>query len=87
MHEQALSAYERVLGLDHPDTLTSRGNLALAYQDAGRVGEAITLHEQALTAYERVLGPDHPDTLRSQNNLANARQAVGGANEADDQDP
>ena len=33
----------RVLGPDHPDTLTSRGNLAPAYQDAGRTAEAEAL--------------------------------------------
>ena len=37
---------ERVLGADHPDTLATRNNLALAYQVAGRTAEAITLHEQ-----------------------------------------
>jgi Tetratricopeptide repeat len=30
-----------VLGADHPDTLNTRHNLALAYQDAGRTAEAI----------------------------------------------
>src|SRR5215472_9427389 len=66
---QNLTARERVLGPDHPDTLTSRNNLANAYQAAGRTDEAITLHEQNLTARERVLGPDHPDTLTSRKNL------------------
>ena len=34
LYEQALAAMEGVLGPDHPDTLTSRGNLALAYRAA-----------------------------------------------------
>ena len=82
MHEQALADRERVLGPDHPDTLDSRDNLALAYQAAGRTDEAIPLHEQALAAYERVLGPDHPDTLTSRNNLANAYRAAGRTDES-----
>ena len=49
-----------MLGADHPDTLTSRNNLATAYVHAGRTAEAIPLHEQVLAAFERVLGPDHP---------------------------
>ena len=73
---------ERVLGPDHPDTLTSRDNLANAYQDAGRTGEAITLHEQTLTDRERVLGPDHPNTLTSRGNLALAYQVAGRTGEA-----
>jgi hypothetical protein len=40
LHEQTLTARERVLGPDHPDTLTSRNNLAVAYQAAGRTEEA-----------------------------------------------
>ena len=69
--------FERVLGPDHPDTLVSRNNLAVAYRAAGRYAEAIPLHEQALAACERVLGPDHPDTLTSRNNLAVAYRAAG----------
>ena len=87
MHEQTLAARERVLGPDHPDTLTSRNNLAVAYQDAGRLDEAISLHEQTLAARERVLGPDHPDTLASRNNLALAYQDAGRTSEAGDLSP
>ena len=57
--EQLAAVCERGLGPDHPDTLTSRNNLAIAYRAAGRPGEAVTLHEQTLAARERVLGPDH----------------------------
>jgi len=45
-----------------PDTLISRNNLAMAYQDAGRTVEAIALLEQALADSERLLGTDHPNT-------------------------
>ena len=82
MHEQNLAARERVLGPDHPDTLLSRNNLAVAYRDAGRTDEAISLHEQNLAARERVLGPDHPDTLLSRNNLAAAYADAGRTDEA-----
>jgi hypothetical protein len=65
-----------VLGPDHPDTLQSRNNLAVDYQDAGRTDEAITLLEQVLADRERILGVDHPNTLCSRNNLANAYRAA-----------
>ena len=68
-----------MLGPDHPDTLTSRNNLAIAYRAAGRVAEAILLHEQTLADMEPVLGPDHPDSLVSRNNLAAAYQEAGRA--------
>ena len=80
--EPLLADRERVLGPDHPDTLTSRNNLADAYQAAGRAAEAIPLHERTLADRERVLGPDHPDTLTSRNNLAAAYQDAGRAAEA-----
>ena len=39
LHEQTLADRERVLGTDHPDTVTTRNYLALAGQDAVRAGE------------------------------------------------
>ena len=72
----------RLLGANHPDTLSSRNNLALAYQAAGRLNDAIPLLEKTLTDRERLLGPDHPDTLASRNNLALAYQAAGRLNDA-----
>ena len=77
--ERTLTDYERVLGADHPSTLTSSNNLAHAYQDAGRLEEAIPLHQRTLTDRERVLGADHPDTLTSRSNLATAYQDGGAA--------
>ena len=70
------------LGPVHPSTLTSRNNLATAYQVAGRLDEAITLFEQNLKDFERIQGPDHPDTLTSRNNLATAYQVAGRLDEA-----
>ena len=64
------------LGPHHPDTLTSRNNLAVAYQDAGRLHEAITLHEQNLKDFENLLSPDHPYILTSRNNLAGAYRCM-----------
>ena len=73
---------ERVLGPDHPDTLTTRNNLAGAYDSAGRFGEAIELFEQVLDDRVRVLGSDHPDTLTTRNNLAVAYHSAGHFGEA-----
>ena len=76
-HHDLLRQAEVRLGPDHPDTMTSRGNLAYIYQAAGRLTDALPLYEAALTARERLLGPDHPDTLASRNNLATAYHAAG----------
>ena len=73
MHEQILADRERVLGPDHPLTLTSRNNLAIAYRDAGRAAEAIQMDEQTFDIRARVLGLDHPHTLTTRNSLAFAQ--------------
>ncbi len=80
--ELLLADMERLLGPDHPDTLASRGGLALAYWTAGRTAEAIALSEQTLADMERLLGPDHPDTLNSRDNLAIAYWTAGRTAEA-----
>jgi Tetratricopeptide repeat len=65
-----------VLGADRPDTLTSRYNLAYAYQSAGWPGKAIPLYERTLADSERVLGASHPQTLASRNNLERGRSRI-----------
>jgi tetratricopeptide (TPR) repeat protein len=74
---RTLADSERVLGADHPQTLSSRNNLAGAYESAGRLAQAIELHERTLADRERVLGADHPDTLTSRDNLAYAYRSAG----------
>jgi tetratricopeptide (TPR) repeat protein len=80
--ERLVAASERVLGPDHPQTLASRGNLAIAYRAVGRLDEAISLNEQTLADRERVQGPDHPDTLGARSNLAGDYWAAGRLDEA-----
>ena len=80
--EPLLADQERVLGADHPDILATRGNLAIAFQMAGRTAEAITLFEQNLADEEQVLGADHPDILATRGNLAEAYRLAGRTAEA-----
>jgi hypothetical protein len=70
LYERNLADSERLLGPDHPDTLASRNNLAMAYEDAGRVAEAIPLLERTLADSDRLLGPNHPTTDVVRGNLA-----------------
>ncbi|MFE2812651.1 tetratricopeptide repeat protein, partial [Streptomyces nigra] len=77
-HYQRLTDARRTeLGEDHPDTLSSRNNLAGAYGSAGDLGRAIPLYEENLTDSVRVLGEDHPNTLTFRNNLAGAYGSAG----------
>jgi len=70
------------LGPDHPSTLVSRLNLACAYQESGRLDEAIPLLEQTLTDSTHILGPNHHHTLTSRNNLAETYRSAGRLHEA-----
>ncbi|MGK2957906.1 MAG: tetratricopeptide repeat protein [Acidimicrobiales bacterium] len=73
----ALAQYERILGPDHPDTITARGNLGICYRMAGRTEEAITIQERVLADSERILGPDHPDTITVRGNLGVSYRMAG----------
>ncbi|WP_338597130.1 tetratricopeptide repeat protein [Saccharopolyspora sp. SCSIO 74807] len=75
--EQFLTDQLRVLGPDHPDTLSSRNNLARWRGEAGDPAGAVVVLEELLADELRVLGPDHPDTLSSRNNLARWRGEAG----------
>jgi tetratricopeptide (TPR) repeat protein len=70
MYRQTLELGEKVLGLEHPDTLTSMNNLAVVLRSQGKYAEAKQMHRQELELREKVLGLEHPHTLTSMNNLA-----------------
>jgi tetratricopeptide (TPR) repeat protein len=67
----------RVLGPDHPQTLTSRTDLGVALRAAGRLDDATPLLEQNLADYLRLFGPEDPQTLESGRNLAIAYRSAG----------
>ncbi|MDT0327008.1 tetratricopeptide repeat protein [Nocardiopsis lambiniae] len=68
---------ERNLGADHPNTLTTRNNLANWRGEGGDVAGAVAEFEAVLDAHVRVLGADHPDTLATRSNLASWRGEGG----------
>jgi tetratricopeptide (TPR) repeat protein len=74
---------DRNFGREHPDTLTTRNDLAAALQAQGRSAEAEPIFREVLALREKVLGHEHPDTLTTRNNLAAALQAQGRSAEAE----
>lgn len=74
---RVMETRKRVLGAEHPDTLTSMANLASTYGNQGRWKEAEELEVQVVKTSTRVLGPEHSDTLTSMNNLAFNCKAQG----------
>jgi len=67
----------RLLGPDHPDTLTARHHLAHLRGQAGDPAHATAAFEELLADELRTLGPDHPHTLATRHNLAYWRQKGG----------
>ena len=63
MHKQVLELQQRVLGPEHPHTLTSMNNLGAALNSSGQHAEAAAMHKQVLELRQRVLGPEHPTPL------------------------
>ena len=78
-----LVAQERVLGPEHPDTLTSVSRLSSVLESQGKYKEAEGMHRRDLEGSEKVLGPEHPDTLTSVNNLGSVLSRQGKYEEAE----
>ena len=74
--EEALAGYRRVLGDDHPVTLTSMSSLAMIRWKLGDLQGARQLYEQALAGRQRVLGDDHPDTMTAMDSLTVVRSEL-----------
>ncbi|MFJ4797113.1 tetratricopeptide repeat protein [Kitasatospora purpeofusca] len=70
LQKRVLTDRERILGHNHPDTLTSRANLAVSYWQAGRTDGALDLLRSVVEGRARVLGSVHPDTVMSRAGLA-----------------
>jgi serine/threonine protein kinase len=84
MHHESFAVFQRALNLrraqlgdDHPDTLASMNNLAMAYQDGGRFDKAIPVLEETLTRRRRRLGDDNASTIETMNDLAVAYWQAG----------
>jgi hypothetical protein len=77
MLREVLEVRRRVLGEEHPDTLTSSNNLGTSLSDQGMYADAERIHRQVLGVNRRVLGDEHPGTLTSANALAQSLSHQG----------
>ncbi|KAF2818262.1 hypothetical protein CC86DRAFT_309553, partial [Ophiobolus disseminans] len=73
MHRQTLARSEKkVLGHEHPDTLTSVYCLAHLLAHRHRYEESLVLYNRVSAGYEAVLGKDHPTTRACRQHYADA---------------
>ncbi|KAK6162900.1 hypothetical protein DH2020_002741 [Rehmannia glutinosa] len=68
---------ERCLGLDHPDTAHSYGNMALFYHGLNQTELALRHMSRALLLLSLSSGPDHPDVAATFINVAMMYQDIG----------
>ena len=68
--ERALDLRQRLLGLEHPDTLSSMYELADLHIRAGKYGPAEALLNKVLEVRRRLRGDRDPDTLAAMGELA-----------------
>src|SRR5277367_1890312 len=80
---QVMDMRKKLLGAEHPDTLSSMGNLASTYLNQGRWNEAEQLEVQVFEMRKKLLGAEHPDILSSMGNLASTYWNQGRWNEAE----
>ena len=80
--QSVLSERDRTLGSDHPAVFSTRTNLARAYLEADRPGEAVRLLEPTFARQAQVLGPDDSAITDSAVCLARAYLETGRPEEA-----
>ena len=62
MKQDVLEKRRRILGDEHPDTISAMNNLANTLGDQGRLDKASTLFKEAYQRSVSTLGQSHPRT-------------------------
>ncbi len=66
---ETLVIQKRVLGKEHPDSLTAMNSLALTLERQGKYVKAEVLYRESWEFNRSIRGPDHPHTQITMNNL------------------
>jgi hypothetical protein len=82
IRREVLEKRQRVLGDEHPDTITAMSNLAVTLGGLGKLKEVAAMKKEVLEKMRRVLGDEHPNTISAMNNLANTLGDLGKLEEA-----
>ena len=74
--QKALAIWERVLGLEHPNTADSYNNLGVLYANQGKWAAAREYLEKALAIWQAKLGEKHPHTIQAKQSLEYVKQRM-----------
>ncbi|HZP65401.1 MAG TPA: tetratricopeptide repeat protein [Rudaea sp.] len=83
LQEHALAIRRRILGEEHPDTLTSISEMGLLLENKGKLSESEPYFREALEKRRRILGEEHRDTLESIGDVGNLLFQQGKLSEAE----
>lgn len=76
-YHQALSIYEKTLGLNHPDTAKTYIGIAEIYDIQNDYEKSILLYEKALSVYNNALGTENPYVRTVYTKIASLYQKQG----------
>lgn len=79
---EAIELRERVLGEDHPETVSSLSDHAMILLALGQQSDAEPILRRVMDLRLRMHGEDHPDALASMNNYGGVLEALGRLNDA-----
>ena len=77
-----LKERRRILGEEHPSTISAMNNLASTLGDLGQWEEESNIKKEVVEQRRRILGEEHPDTITVMNNLASTLGDLGQQDEA-----
>jgi tetratricopeptide (TPR) repeat protein len=77
MGERVLKARRRLLGEEHPDTLSSMNSLAETFRALGNMAGAREMGERVLQLRSRLLGNAHPSTVDAMRSLGETLKQLG----------
>jgi len=73
---QVLNMRNRLLGEEHPHTITAMENLARTYHNSKKLKDAEQLEIQVVDKRRRIFGHIHPDTIKAVASLRAIRSDV-----------
>ena len=70
IEKETLDLRKKVLGIEHPDTLTTMNNIGQTLKKLNRVDEAYKIFKEAVNVSFNVNGPTHPHTISLKQRLS-----------------
>jgi len=83
LQNKVLDTRNKILGVEHLDTIRAMASLAWTNRDLGKYTEAEKLEIQVLEARNRILGAERPETIHAMGNLAETYYALDKYTEAE----